>query len=61
MFAIIHHSVMEYSIIMLLELKRYNYVTPTNYLELVNVYKEYVYIFLCFNIIFIILIILYII
>jgi len=40
MFAIIHHSVVEYSNLMVLELKRYNYVTPTNYLELVSGYKE---------------------
>uniref|UniRef100_A0A2S2NWF9 Dynein heavy chain 2, axonemal n=1 Tax=Schizaphis graminum TaxID=13262 RepID=A0A2S2NWF9_SCHGA len=39
-FTIIHHSVGEYSKMMILELKRYNYVTPTNYLELVTGYKE---------------------
>ncbi|XP_026819508.1 dynein heavy chain 2, axonemal-like [Rhopalosiphum maidis] len=39
-FAIIHHSVGEYSKMMISELKRYNYVTPTNYLELVTGYKE---------------------
>lgn len=40
LFAIIHDSVVEYSNRMILELKRYNYVTPTNYLELVSGYKE---------------------
>lgn len=40
LFSIIHHSVVEYSNIMIQELKRYNYVTPTNYLELVSGYKE---------------------
>ena len=34
---------------MLLEMKRHNYVTPTNYLELVSGYKKYVHtiIYLC--------------
>ncbi|XP_025195967.1 dynein heavy chain 2, axonemal [Melanaphis sacchari] len=40
LFSIIHHSVGEYSRMMILELKRYNYVTPTNYLEFVTGYKE---------------------
>lgn len=40
LFATIHHSVGEYSRLMILELKRYTYVTPTNYLELVTGYKE---------------------
>ena len=41
-FAIMHRSVWETSQRMLLELKRHNYVTPTNYLELVAGYKEWV-------------------
>lgn len=40
MFALIHRSVVDYSKKMLLEMKRYNYVTPTNYLELVTGYKS---------------------
>ena len=40
MFAMIHKSVADCSRRMLLEMKRYNYVTPTNYLELVTGYKE---------------------
>lgn len=40
MFTIIHHSVVDNSNRMILELKRYSYVTPTNYLELVQRYKE---------------------
>lgn len=43
MFSIMHKSVSEYSQRMLDELKRHNYVTPTNYLELVSGYKSYVY------------------
>ncbi|KAG5894356.1 hypothetical protein JTB14_031917 [Gonioctena quinquepunctata] len=39
-FAIIHESVATYSRRMLLEIKRHNYVTPTNYLELVMGYKK---------------------
>lgn len=41
-FSIIHDSVSKASVKMLLEMKRYNYVTPTNYLELVTGYKSYV-------------------
>ena len=40
MFSIMHKSVSEYSQKMLDELKRHNYVTPTNYLELVSGYKS---------------------
>jgi len=40
MFSIMHKSVSEYSTKMLMELKRHNYVTPTNYLELVSGYKS---------------------
>ncbi|XP_006151956.1 dynein heavy chain 2, axonemal [Tupaia chinensis] len=39
-FVTMHWSVARYSQKMLLELKRYNYVTPTNYLELVSGYKK---------------------
>ena len=38
-FSVMQKSVSEYSIKMLQELKRHNYVTPTNYLELVVGYK----------------------
>jgi dynein heavy chain len=41
-FAIAHQSVITASSRMLLQLKRYNYVTPTNYLELVLGYRELV-------------------
>ncbi|CAL1538804.1 unnamed protein product [Lymnaea stagnalis] len=40
MFTIMHKSVGDYSLKMLEEMKRYNYVTPTNYLELVAGYKK---------------------
>ena len=40
MFSVMHRSVSDYSQKMLLELKRHNYVTPTNYLELVSGYKR---------------------
>lgn len=40
-FATIHDSVAECSKKMYLEMKRINYVTPTNYLELVAGYKKY--------------------
>ena len=40
MFSIMHKSVSEFSKKMLLEMKRHNYVTPTNYLELVSGYKK---------------------
>lgn len=36
-----HWSVAQYSQKMMLELRRHNYVTPTNYLELVSGYKKY--------------------
>lgn len=36
MFALIHTSVAEMSNIMLTDIKRHNYVTPTNYLVLVS-------------------------
>ncbi|XP_050431508.1 dynein axonemal heavy chain 2 [Adelges cooleyi] len=39
-FATIHQSVVDCSTRMILEMKRYNYVTPTNFLELVSGYKE---------------------
>ena len=39
-FQTVHTSVIEKSAQMLSELKRHNYVTPTNYLELVNGYKK---------------------
>uniref|UniRef100_A0A8C8XZF1 Dynein axonemal heavy chain 2 n=1 Tax=Panthera leo TaxID=9689 RepID=A0A8C8XZF1_PANLE len=39
-FVTMHWSVGQYSQKMLLELRRYNYVTPTNYLELVSGYKK---------------------
>lgn len=38
-FAVVHQSVSVASGRMLLELKRHNYVTPTNYLELVRGYR----------------------
>lgn len=38
-FSVMQKSVAEYSLKMLQELKRHNYVTPTNYLELVDGYK----------------------
>ena len=41
-FVICHRSVVEMSDRMLFEMKRHNYVTPTNYLELVSGYKQYV-------------------
>ena len=40
MFTLMHRSVAEYSVKMLEELRRHNYVTPTNYLELVAGYKK---------------------
>lgn len=39
-FVTTHQSVAEVSRKMKLELKRHNYVTPTNYLELVSGYKK---------------------
>ncbi|XP_034845406.1 dynein heavy chain 2, axonemal [Mirounga leonina] len=39
-FVTMHWSVVQYSQKMLLELRRYNHVTPTNYLELVSGYKR---------------------
>ena len=41
-FVTVHRSVVEMSDRMLFEMKRHNYVTPTNYLELVSGYKKYV-------------------
>lgn len=41
-FVTVHRSVVEMSERMLFEMKRHNYVTPTNYLELVSGYKKYV-------------------
>ena len=41
-FSIMHKSVSDFSYRMLQEMKRHNYVTPTNYLELVSGYKRYV-------------------
>jgi len=40
MFSMMHQSVNDYSKRMLVEMRRHNYVTPTNYLELVNGYKQ---------------------
>lgn len=40
-FSRIHTSVIEMSTKMLMELKRHNYVTPTNYLELVTGFQRY--------------------
>ena len=40
MFVTMHQSVALFSHKMKLELKRHNYVTPTNYLELVSGYKK---------------------
>lgn len=40
MFVTTHQSVVQISERMKLELRRYNYVTPTNYLELVSGYKK---------------------
>lgn len=40
-FVTAHRSVVEMSERMLFEMKRHNYVTPTNYLELVTGYKRY--------------------
>ncbi|KAI8894261.1 dynein heavy chain and region D6 of dynein motor-domain-containing protein [Globomyces pollinis-pini] len=39
-FVTVHTSVVETSIRMIEEIKRYNYVTPINYLELVNGYRD---------------------
>uniref|UniRef100_A0A8D0HGT5 Dynein axonemal heavy chain 2 n=1 Tax=Sphenodon punctatus TaxID=8508 RepID=A0A8D0HGT5_SPHPU len=39
-FVTMHRSVARYSQKMMLELRRHNYVTPTNYLELVSGYKK---------------------
>jgi len=44
-----HQSVVEISKKMLFEMKRHNYVTPTNYLELVIGYRTYV---ICYRFIF---------
>lgn len=42
MFALIHDTVGQYSRKMAIEMKRYCYVTPTNFLELVIGYKKFV-------------------
>lgn len=39
-FSIMHKSVSDFSQRMLNEMRRHNYVTPTNYLELVSGYKK---------------------
>lgn len=39
-FVTVHQSVAQFSHRMKIELKRHNYVTPTNYLELVSGYKK---------------------
>ena len=39
-FVTMHQSVTVFSLRMKEELKRHNYVTPTNYLELVSGYKK---------------------
>jgi len=39
-FVVCHRSVMEMSERMLFEMRRHNYVTPSNYLELVSGYKK---------------------
>ena len=41
-FSIMHKSVSDFSNRMLNEMRRHNYVTPTNYLELVSGYKKWV-------------------
>ena len=41
-FTLCHRSVVNMSKRMLFEMRRHNYVTPTNYLELVSGYKQYV-------------------
>lgn len=41
-FVVCHRSVVDMSARMLFEMRRHNYVTPTNYLELVSGYKKYV-------------------
>lgn len=40
MFKNIHKSVEKISITYLEELRRHNYVTPTSYLELLNIYRQ---------------------
>ncbi|XP_021360073.1 dynein heavy chain 2, axonemal-like isoform X4 [Mizuhopecten yessoensis] len=40
MFSVMHKSVVAFSLRLLLEMRRHNYVTPTNYLELVSGYKK---------------------
>lgn len=40
-FSLIHETVSQFSGRMVLEMKRYNYVTPVNFLELVAGYKTY--------------------
>ena len=41
-FVVCHRSVVDMSARMLFEMRRHNYVTPTNYLELVSGYKKLV-------------------
>jgi len=40
MFSLMHQSVNDFSKQMLAEMRRHNYVTPTNYLELVDGFKQ---------------------
>ena len=40
MFSMMHQSVNDFSKQMLTEMRRHNYVTPTNYLELVDGFKQ---------------------
>ncbi|KAK4469213.1 hypothetical protein MN116_006788 [Schistosoma mekongi] len=42
-FANMHRSVTDMAVVMLSELKRHNYITPTNYLEFVSGYKTLLY------------------
>ncbi|VDP43277.1 unnamed protein product [Schistosoma mattheei] len=42
-FAYMHRSVTDMAVVMLNELKRHNYITPTNYLEFVSGYKILLY------------------
>ncbi|CAH8498270.1 unnamed protein product [Heterobilharzia americana] len=42
-FANMHRSVTDMAVVMLAEMKRHNYITPTNYLELVSGYKFLLY------------------
>ena len=42
-FSLVHDTVSQFSKKMASELKRFNYVTPTNFLELVAGYKKYLF------------------